>query len=168
MGDTRRGSVTLKSSSSRRNSLKQPENTGNSSRRSSIVETTLANLQNEASSSSPGPHSPMFEPLDSATVNRIRNAAKLTEPDIKDRYREFMKQFPDGGISFVAFRALSALILEEGEVDSFTKRVFKMFDTDHNKFLTFEEFTLATEQQKGNPLYKLAWMFDHVYDIVSF
>ena len=108
-----------------------------------------------------------FEALDQNTLNRIKKATKLDESEINERYEEFNKQFPDKGITPTDFRRLSSFVLEESEVNDFTRRVFKMFDTDHNKFLTFEEFTLATEQGKGNPLMKLAWLFDKVYDEVE-
>ena len=51
----------------------------------------------------------------------------------------------------------------------FTQKVFNLFDGDGDAFLTFEEFTLAVEVKDttGNPLGKLAWLFDMVYDKVS-
>ena len=51
----------------------------------------------------------------------------------------------------------------------FTQKVFNLFDGDGDAFLTFEEFTLAVEVKDttGNPLGKLAWLFDTVYDKVS-
>lgn len=106
--------------------------------------------------------------LDKSTINRIRKATKLTEEEIVERYEGFIQQFPDDALSMEDFKTLSLHVLEPSEVGDFTKKVFKMFDSDNNKYLTFEEFTLATEQPKGNPLYKLSWMFDNVYDEVRF
>ena len=80
-----------------------------------------------------------------------------------------MKQFPSGGISVEAFSQLSSHVLKAEEVEEFTKNVFKMFDADLNGYLTFEEFTLATECHEvanANPLEKLSWLFENVYDKV--
>ena len=41
-----------------------------------------------------------------------------------------------------------------------------MFDGDKNRFLTFEEFTLATEVHDTTE--KLAWLFENIYDQVVF
>ena len=85
------------------------------------------------------------------------------------RFHEFMKQFPTGGISIDEFKKLSSHVLKEEEVEEFTASVFKMFDADMNAYLTFEEFTLATEVHEvanANPLEKLSWLFENVYDTV--
>ena len=106
--------------------------------------------------------------LDKPTVNRLKNATKLSEPDIIERYEEFNRQFSDKGISVTAFQQLSLAVLDEAEVDEFVTNVFRMFDVDKNQYLTFEEFTLATEvhASNGNPLEKLSWLFDNIYDKV--
>ena len=51
----------------------------------------------------------------------------------------------------------------------FTHKVFNLFDADGDANLTFEEFTMAVEvkDRTGNPLGKLSWLFDTVYDKVS-
>ena len=71
-----------------------------------------------------------------------------------------------------AFRKLSLSVLSEDEVDDFTNNVFRMFDVDRDKTLTFEEFTLATvihaTCSEENPMEKLSWLFDNVYDKVQF
>ena len=102
--------------------------------------------------------------LDEVTIQRIKSATNLTEPEINQRHGEFCKQFPDGGITMRAFRRLSSCVIDEGEVNDFTEKVFGMFDGDKNHFLTFEEFTLATEVHDTTE--KLAWLFDNVYDQV--
>ena len=108
--------------------------------------------------------------LDKPTVNRLKNATKLSEPDIIERYEEFNRQFSDKGISVTAFQQLSLAVLDEAEVDEFVTNVFRMFDVDKNQYLTFEEFTLATEvhASNGNPLEKLSWLFDNIYDKVHY
>jgi hypothetical protein len=107
--------------------------------------------------------------MESNTFSRIKTATNLPDNDIIKRYQEFYKQFPSGGMTVQAFRQLSLSVLDETEVDEFTQNVFQMFDVDKDKTLTFEEFTMATEVHSvnSNPLEKLSWLFDHVYDKVT-
>ena len=43
-----------------------------------------------------------------------------------------------------------------------------MFDLNHDRVLTFEEFTFATSAQNyDDPQEKLYWLFDNVYDKVA-
>ena len=73
------------------------------------------------------------------------------------------------GMSARSFRRASCHVLDKAEVADFTHKVFNLFDGDGDAFLNFEEFTLAVEVKDttGNPLGKLAWLFDSVYDKVS-
>ena len=58
--------------------------------------------------------------------------------------------------------------VEEQDLDSFTKNIFKMFDVNNDRVLTFEEFTFATSAQNfDDPREKLFWLFDNVYDKVA-
>lgn len=44
-----------------------------------------------------------------------------------------------------------------------------MFDVNNDRVLTFEEFTFATSAQNyDDPKEKLYWLFDNVYDKVTF
>ena len=104
------------------------------------------------------------DPLDGAVIQRIKSSTNLSEGEINLRHETFQKQFPDGGITVRAFRKLSACVVDQKEVRDFTISVFEIFDGDRNKYLTFEEFTLATEVHETTE--KLAWLFDNVYDKV--
>ena len=43
-----------------------------------------------------------------------------------------------------------------------------MFDLNHDRVLTFEEFTFATSAKNyDDPKEKLYWLFDNVYDKVK-
>jgi Ca2+-binding EF-hand superfamily protein len=68
-----------------------------------------------------------------------------------------------------SFRRASCHVLDKTEIADFTHKIFNLFDADGDAYLTFEEFTMAVETKdtKGNPLGKLAWLFDTVYDKVS-
>ena len=72
-------------------------------------------------------------------------------------------------MSAKSFRRASCHVLDKREVADFTHKIFNLFDGDGDAFLNFEEFTLAVEVKDttGNPLGKLAWLFDNVYDKVS-
>ena len=55
------------------------------------------------------------------------------------------------------------------DLEAFVKNIFKMFDLNHDRVLTFEEFTFATSAQNyDDPQEKLYWLFDNVYDKVAF
>merc|ERR1712004_233847 len=141
----------------------------NGSRRSSVsVQRKEEEQEPNASGNVGGPKGdPAFGGLDQGTFNRVKNATKLEDAAVIGRFHEFMKQFPSGGISVEAFNNLSSHVLKDDEVEDFTKNVFKMFDADLNGYLTFEEFTLATECHEvanSNPLEKLSWLFENVYD----
>ena len=47
------------------------------------------------------------------------------------------------------------------------RNVFRMFDSNKDANLTFDEFTVATSAKDSSPAEKLAWLFDHVYDKVD-
>ena len=54
------------------------------------------------------------------------------------------------------------------DLDAFVKNIFKMFDLNNDRVLTFEEFTFATSAQNyDDPKEKLYWLFDNVYDKAS-
>ena len=140
----------------------------NGSRRSSVSVQQKPEPEPEQQPSGPKGDS-AFGGLDQGTFNRVKNATKLEDAAVIGRFHEFMKQFPSGGISVEAFSQLSSHVLKAEEVEEFTKNVFKMFDADLNGYLTFEEFTLATECHEvanANPLEKLSWLFENVYDKV--
>jgi hypothetical protein len=71
-------------------------------------------------------------------------------------------------MSYNEFRDLSSRILDPSEVDAFCRNVFRMFDSNKDANLTFDEFTIATSAKDSSPAEKLAWLFDHVYDKVSY
>ena len=141
----------------------------NGSRRSSIYKKEEPEKKAEEPTQIGPKGDAAFGGLDQGTFTRVKNATKLEDAAVIARFHEFMKQFPNGGISVEDFGKLSSRVLKEDEVEEFTKSVFKMFDADLNGYLTFEEFTLATECHEvanANPLEKLSWLFENVYDKV--
>ena len=130
-------------------------------RRSSVA----ACIQQSRSSS----NRPILMKINENALKRLKNATNLSKMELIYRYEEFYRQYPNGEMNKNSFRKLCAAILVEDEVDKFSNEVFDLFDADKNDLLTFEEFILATEVQDVkdcNPLYKLAWLYDNVYDVV--
>ncbi len=77
------------------------------------------------------------------------------------------------------FRQMSLQIVDSSEVDLFVENVFRLFDANRDRYLDFEEFTMATstdEKGKGNkrkkvkkkPIDKLTWIYENIYDKVNY
>ena len=105
--------------------------------------------------------------LNAESYKKLKESTGLSDDDLDSRYQEFTKNFPDGVITYNEFRDLSAQVLEPTEVEAFCRNVFRMFDSNKDLNLTFDEFTVATTAKDSSPAEKLAWLFDHVYDKVK-
>lgn len=105
--------------------------------------------------------------MEEETLRRLEKSTELSEEQIQQIYSQFASEFPQKTIMMSDFIKLCKAVMPKDEVIDFTKTVFQLFDEYNKGYLTFEEYVLATEQFKANPLFKLAWLFDNVYDQVS-
>ena len=100
---------------------------------------------------------------------RMKDATGLSDQELVERHKEFNIKFIDGLITYDQFKEISREVIPDNdeELEAFCQNVFKMFDINGDKVLTFEEFTFATSAQNfDDPTSKLVWLFDHVYDKV--
>lgn len=93
------------------------------------------------------------------------NNTKFTKMEIKDWYRGFMRDCPDGLLSKSKFLEVYSTFFPTGNPDKFCEHVFRSFDKDNSGKIDFKEFLLAINiTSGGNPQDKLNWAFT-MYDI---
>jgi Ca2+-binding EF-hand superfamily protein len=94
----------------------------------------------------------------------------LQKPEIKAVFDKFNANNPDGKLDKKEFvRLYDELRPEPPEVlDEISEYVFRAFDSDHNGFISFNEFMVAYAMtSRGDPTKKLNYAFD-VYVIYFF
>lgn len=87
----------------------------------------------------------------------------LQKADIKLVFDKFNANNPDGKLDKKEFvRLYDELRPEPPELlDEISEYVFRAFDTDHNGFITFNEFMVAYSMtSRGDPAKKLNYAFD--------
>lgn len=90
---------------------------------------------------------------------------KFSKSEIKDWYRGFMRDCPDGLLSKAKFLEVYSTFFPAGNPDQFCEHVFRSFDKDNSGKIDFKEFLLAINiTSGGNPSQKLNWAFA-MYDI---
>lgn len=90
---------------------------------------------------------------------------KFTKAEIKDWYRGFMRDCPDGLLSKTKFLEVYSTFFPTGNPDKFCNHVFRSFDGDNSGKIDFKEFLLAINiTSGGDPKSKLNWAFT-MYDI---
>ncbi|XP_069127574.1 neuronal calcium sensor 2-like [Argopecten irradians] len=93
------------------------------------------------------------------------NNTKFSKAEIKDWYRGFMKDCPDGLLCKSKFLDVYSTFFPTGTPDTFCEHVFRSFDKDNSGKIDFKEFLLAINiTSGGNPEDKLNWAFN-MYDI---
>ena len=91
---------------------------------------------------------------------------------IKEQYRVFKEDYPDGKLTFVDFFKMYKELFPTQPGEEYCQYVFRALDTDNNGFIGFKEFLLAvncTSQSRvisGSAEEKLKWVF-RVYDVTG-
>merc|ERR1712019_142825 len=87
------------------------------------------------------------------------------ENTIKEWYKGFKQDCPNGRLTPPKFVDMYKLFFPSGNAEQFCDHVFRTFDTDKNGFIDFKEFLLAIDvTSSGSPEEKLNWAFS-MYDV---
>ena len=88
------------------------------------------------------------------------------EDEIREWFREFLLDCPDGILTKDKVSEMLSLILPQDNVRVVTDLIFSTFDKDKNNFIDFNEFLIATHcTATSSPEDKLRWVFQ-LYDKV--
>jgi len=90
--------------------------------------------------------------------------SKFSEKDIRDLYKSFIEDCPNGKFTPLKFQQMYSLFFPSGNVEQFSDYVFRSFDIDHDGFIDFREFMLAIGvTSSDSAVEKLKWAF-RLYD----
>ena len=62
---------------------------------------------------------------------------EYSETDIRELYKGFMRDCPDGRLTPTKFQQMYQLFFKKGNVEQFCDYVFRSFDTDRDGFINF-------------------------------
>lgn len=102
-------------------------------------------------------------------VDFVKLEAKTGMPleEIHEWYEKFQKDYPNGSFTLDELKSLLKKSYPRGNPDKYSLVIFKAFDKDQNKRITFDEFFIVMSIIKNsnrNPLKCLDFFFD-IYDI---
>ena len=82
------------------------------------------------------------------------------EKTIKQWYKNFKKDCPDGQLTKVKFLQMYKVFFPSGNAEHFCEHIFRTFDTDGNGYLDFKEFLINLYYTTaGTAEQKLEWAF---------
>lgn len=103
--------------------------------------------------------------LSKADIEMLKTSTRYDEATIREWYRGFKADCPDGRLTPKAFMTIYSKCFPTGNANDFCDHVFRTFDTDKNGFIDFKEFLLAIDvTSSGCPEEKLNWAFS-MYDV---
>ena len=96
--------------------------------------------------------------------SKLEKETHFSKEKLDKLYKKFIKDHPDGHISKKEFRTEYKRSFPDGDVQSFTDRVFQTFDTNNDGYIDYLEFVIALNlTTHGSYEEKLRWAFS-VYD----
>jgi len=97
-------------------------------------------------------------------IDFLKKNTRYDEQEIKEWYRGFKQDCPDGQLSKDKILEMYSMILPAGNAKVFVDQIFRIFDKDGNGSIDFKEFMMATDMTaSGSPEEKLRWAFK-MYD----
>ena len=95
----------------------------------------------------------------------LKAHTRYDENTIKEWYKGFMKECPNGRLTRVKFVDMYQMHYPNKNGEKFCHHVFRTFDTDRNGYIDFKEFLIAIDvTSSGTAEEKLKWAF-RMYDI---
>lgn len=97
-------------------------------------------------------------------IEYLRKNTRYDEKEIKEWYKGFKADCPDGILDKTQVLDMYSMILPAGNANVFVDQIFRIFDKDGNGSIDFKEFMMATDMTaSGSPEEKLRWAFK-MYD----
>lgn len=97
-------------------------------------------------------------------IEYLKLNTRYDEQEIKEWYRGFKQDCPDGQLGKDKILEMYSMILPAGNAQVFVDQIFRIFDKDGNGSIDFKEFMMATDMTaSGSPEEKLRWAFK-MYD----
>ncbi|XP_064616006.1 neuronal calcium sensor 1-like [Liolophura sinensis] len=98
-------------------------------------------------------------------VEELTKRTYFCEEEIKQWYKGFMKDCPDGRLTLEGFKKIYKQFFPFGDPSKFATFVFNVFDENKDGFIEFHEFLQALSvTSRGNVDEKLQWAF-RLYDL---
>lgn len=95
----------------------------------------------------------------------LKEATGYSEKEIKDWYRGFCQDCPDGRLTKEKFVQVYKSFFRGGNPERYCAHVFRTFDTDGSGWIDFKEFLMAVGMTSAKePKDKLKWAF-RMYDV---
>lgn len=109
-----------------------------------------------------------YQTLTDNDVKLLVQNTDFKEDEIREWFREFLQDCPDGILTKDIVSDMLSSILPHDNVRVVTDLIFSTFDKDNNDFIDFNEFLIATHcTATSSPEDKLRWVFQ-LYDKVFF
>jgi len=98
--------------------------------------------------------------IKASTIKELAKETNFSENQIKDWYKSFLKNHPDGKCSKDEFVKTYGELFPHGDSTSFSEHVFRTYDSDKNGFIDFKEILCALKiMTEGHMEDKLKWAF---------
>lgn len=109
-------------------------------------------------------HAKSKESMTPEDFDAIVKGTDFSSAEVEEWYEKFKQDFPKGYISPAQFKAVYTKMFPKGDADKFCTHIFRIYDVDGNKQISFQEFiTTLHISAKGTPEQKLRSAF-RMYD----